>query len=163
TLNVVLLVGVVYMGSSSRFFDPAMAAFNTVMYWNLYDRPLTLRENARIVDVVYFADGLNSTITVTQTEDYVSLRTNGKVDASNPWIAGVAALFTREFYRAAHEHLAPGGIFVQWVQGYSLFPDDLRMIFATFLSEFQGATLWHGDAPDFLLMAPSPPATQLLD
>jgi len=264
-LNVALLAGVVYMGSSSRFFDPAMAAFNTVMYWDLYDRPLTLRENARIVDVVYFADGLNSTITVTQTEDYLSLRTNGKVDASNhdastqlllghlgalahpsprrvlvigfgggmtlsalarhpgierldcveiepavvraaphltllnrgvlqdprvhvifddarnylfttrerydlivsepsnPWIAGVAALFTREFYRAAHERLAPGGIFVQWVQGYSLFPDDLRMIFATFLSEFQGATLWHGDAPDFLLMAPSPPATQLLD
>ncbi len=265
TLNVALLAGVVYMGRSSRFFDPAMAAFNTVMYWDLYDRPLTLWENARIVDVVYFADGLNSTITVAQTEDYLSLRTNGKVDASNhdastqllvgylgalahpaprrvlvigfgggmtlsalarypgierldcveiepavvraaphlkplnrgvlqdprvrvifddarnylfttrerydlivsepsnPWIAGVAALFTREFYRAAHARLAPGGIFVQWVQGYSLFPDDLRMIFATFLSEFQSATLWHGDAPDFLLMAPSPPANQLLD
>ncbi len=53
------------------------------MYWDLYDRPLTLRENAHLVDVVYFAEGLNATISVAKTDDYVALRTNGKVDASN--------------------------------------------------------------------------------
>jgi hypothetical protein len=36
------------------------------------------------------------------------------------------------------------------------------MLFATFLSEFQGATLWNGDAPDLILMAPSPPAEKIL-
>ena len=59
-------------------------------------------------------------------------------EPSNPWIAGVATLFTREFYRAAQARLAPGGVFVQWVQAYSLYPEDLRMVLATFLSEFQG-------------------------
>jgi hypothetical protein len=54
-----------------------------VLYWNLNDRPLTLEENARLVDVVYLADGLNSTISVSRTDDYLALRTNGKVDASN--------------------------------------------------------------------------------
>ena len=44
---------------------------------------LTMRENAHLVDVMYFADGLNATITVARTDDYISLRTNGKVDASN--------------------------------------------------------------------------------
>ena len=48
------------------------------------------------------------------------------------------------------------------MQAYSLYPEDLRMLFATFLSEFHGATLWHGDAPDLILMAPSPPSGEIL-
>ena len=63
-------------------------------------------------------------------------------EPSNPWIAGVATLFTREFYQAARSRLAPDGVFVQWMQAYSLYPEDLRMLFATFLAEFHGATLW---------------------
>jgi spermidine synthase len=261
--NLVLLVAAAFVGFSSYFNDPAVASFNTVMYWNLYDRPLTLRENAHAVDVVYFRDGLNATISVARTGDYMALRTNGKVDASNhdmttqllvghlgalahpprrvllvgfgsgmtasalagyselerldvveiepavvaaapllaplnrnvlsdprvhvtfddarnflfttrekydlivsepsnPWIAGVATLFTREFYAAVQSRLAPGGVFVQWIQAYSLYPEDLRMLFATFLSEFHGATLWHGDAPDMIVMAPSPPSAEIL-
>ena len=53
------------------------------MYWSLYDRPLTLRENAHALDIVYFRDGLNANISVAKTGDYIALRTNGKVDASN--------------------------------------------------------------------------------
>src|SRR5712664_2900263 len=37
------------------------------------------------------------------------------------------------------------------------------MVLATFLTEFHGATLWHGDAPDLILMAPSPPSSEILD
>jgi len=83
-------------------------------------------------------------------------------EPSNPWIAGVATLFTREFYQAARGQLTPDGVFVQWMQAYSLYPDDLRMLFATFLSEFHGVTLWHGDAPDMILMAPTPPSGEIL-
>jgi len=261
--NLLLLVAADFIGFSNYFYDPAVASFNTVMYWNLYGRPLSLRENARVLDIVYFRDGLNANISVARTDDYVGLRTNGKVDASNrdattqlllghlaalahpprrvllvgfgsgmtasalaaypdlqrldvveiepavvgaapllaklnrnvlldprvhvtfddarnfffttrqsydliisepsnPWIAGVATLFTREFYAAVRGRLAPGGVFVQWMQAYSLYPEDLRMLFATFLSEFHGATLWHGDAPDLILMAPSPPSAEIL-
>jgi len=42
------------------------------------------------------------------------------------------------------------------VQAYSLYSEDLRMLLATFLSEFHGVTLWHGDSPDLILMAPAP-------
>ena len=31
-------------------------------------------------------------------------------EPSNPWIAGVSALFTREFFQTVREHLEPGGI-----------------------------------------------------
>jgi spermidine synthase len=261
--NLLLLIAAAFIGFSNYFYDPAVASFNTMMYWNLYDRPLTLRENAHVLDIVYFRDGLNASISVARTDDYIGLRTNGKVDASNrdattqlllghlaalahpprrvllvgfgsgmtasalaaypelerldvveiepavvgaapllaklnrnvlldprvqvtfddarnflfttrqrydliisepsnPWIAGVATLFTREFYSAVRARLAPDGVFVQWMQAYSLYSEDLRMLFATFLSEFHGATLWHGDAPDLILMAPSPPSREIL-
>jgi len=74
-------------------------------------------------------------------------------EPSNPWIAGVAALFTDEFYSASLQHLAPGGMFVQWVQGYSLEPSDLRMILATISSHFRDITLWHSAGADFLILA----------
>ena len=78
-----LLAAAVFIGFSRYFYDPAVASFNTLMYWNLYDRPLTLRENAHALDIVYFRDGLNANISVARTDDYMALRTNGKVDASN--------------------------------------------------------------------------------
>ncbi len=242
-----------------------MAAFSTMLYWNIGDRPLSVRESARTFDVVYFADGLNSTIAVTRSNDTLTIRTNGKADASNhdnttqlllgdlgalahkhlrrvlvigfgggetlsalsrypeierldcveiepavvgaaplltelnrnvlddprvhityddarnflftsqdqydlivsepsnPWMAGIADLYTKEFYQAAQRRLAPGGIYVQFIQAYFLFPEDLKMIVGTFQSEFPQASLWHGNVNAFMLMAPTPPAGQMLD
>ena len=41
-------------------------------------------------------------------------------EPSNPWVSGVAGLFTVEFYRRVETALAPGGIFAQWLQAYQL-------------------------------------------
>jgi spermidine synthase len=57
-------------------------------------------------------------------------------EPSNPWIAGVASLFTREFYRFAKQHLAPGGVFCQWAQLYELGPRNVKMIYRTFREAF---------------------------
>ena len=46
-------------------------------------------------------------------------------EPSNPWVNGVSSLFTTEFYRDTKRYLAPGGLFVQWVQGYEF--NDLLM------------------------------------
>ena len=45
-------------------------------------------------------------------------------EPSNPWVSGVASLFSEEFYRDMRRHLAPNGILVQWVQLYE-FNDSL--------------------------------------
>jgi spermidine synthase len=74
-------------------------------------------------------------------------------EPSNPWIAGIATLFTTEFYAAVRDRLNPGGKFVQWVQSYSLAPADLRMIIATLVPHFPEVTLWRGEGPDLLLLA----------
>ncbi len=96
------------------------------------------------------------TIVLDDARNYL-LTTQEKFDViisepSNPWIAGVAALYTDEYYREALSRLRPGGMFVQWVQAYSLFPDDLRMILSTFSTHFPRVTLWHGESTDLFLI-----------
>jgi spermidine synthase len=63
-------------------------------------------------------------------------------EPSNPWIAGVASLFTAEFYDRAAEVLKSDGVFAQWVQLYELDPEDLRMIFKEFSRKFPEVSVW---------------------
>jgi spermidine synthase len=58
-------------------------------------------------------------------------------EPSNPWIAGVASLFSAEFYAAARQRLAPGGLFCQWAQLYELGPARVKMIYRTFAGAFR--------------------------
>ena len=71
---------------------------------------------------------------------------------SNPWIAGVANLYTREFYTLARGKLRPDGAFAQWVQNYHMSPDDLRMILRTFAESFPHVSLWAVDESDLILL-----------
>ena len=71
---------------------------------------------------------------------------------SNPWIAGVGNLYTREFYELARGKLRPGGAFAQWVQNYHMSPDDLRMILHTFAESFPHVSLWAVDESDLILL-----------
>ncbi|MDB4906645.1 MAG: Spermine synthase [Gemmatimonadetes bacterium] len=41
-------------------------------------------------------------------------------EPSNPWVSGVSGLFTTEFYARVRGHLAPGGVFGQWLHLYEL-------------------------------------------
>src|SRR5205085_5281212 len=41
-------------------------------------------------------------------------------EPSNPWVSGVASLFTAEFYRRIRPHLNAGGLLVQWIQLYEI-------------------------------------------
>jgi spermidine synthase len=84
-------------------------------------------------------------------------------EPSNPWIAGVASLFTDEFYQQARAHLAPGGFLVQWVQAYSIFPRDLKMVLATVANQFPQVSVWKGQEVDLVLLAQSEPAPLSLD
>lgn len=80
-------------------------------------------------------------------------------EPSNPWIAGVAALFTREFFAEAKARLAPGGVFCQWANAYNIGDGDLRAIAATFLAEFPTATAGLVGEHDLLLVGTAPAAS----
>lgn len=63
-------------------------------------------------------------------------------EPSNPWISGVANLFTREHFELCRRRLTPTGVFCQWIPLYNLAPDDFRCIVGTFTDVFPHSTLW---------------------
>jgi spermidine synthase len=243
------------------FWDPAYMDRGILVYSRQFaSRPeLTINEQYDDTDVVYFKEGNNATISVRRGEDYLGLRTNGKVDASNqgdmitqlmigylphlyhpnpkstmiigygsgvtvgaattfkeveqidcieiepavvgagpifadynrksyenpkvkitfddartylnttrkqydviisepsnPWIAGVASLFTAEFYDRAAQVLKPDGIFAQWVQLYELDPEDMRMILREVQAKFPEVSMWVAGS-DLILIASRQP------
>lgn len=73
-------------------------------------------------------------------------------EPSNPWMAGIANLFTKEFFRSVRTRLEPGGIFCQWLQAYSIAPEELKMVARTFQDVFPAASLWAAGEGDFLLI-----------
>ena len=73
-------------------------------------------------------------------------------EPSNPWMAGIAALFTREFFESVHRRLAPDGIFCQWAHTYDMREADLRSIAATFASVFPEGTMWLVGESDLLFI-----------
>jgi spermidine synthase len=258
-LNLGCALLAIFVASSSLFYDRSLLSLSAVLYGNSFQGLLDLGDVAATNELVFMADGVNDSVAVFRSDNYVALRLNGKVDAStgdartqlllghlgasfdpaprrvlvigfgsgmtasavarypgvsridcveiepavlraapyltslnrdvlsdprvhiifddarnflltsreqydliisepsNPWIAGIATLFTDEFYTAVRDKLAPGGKFVQWVQSYSLAPADLRMIFATLAPHFPEVTLWRAEGPDLLLLARTDP------
>jgi hypothetical protein len=41
-------------------------------------------------------------------------------EPSEPWVSGVAGLFSEEFYRQVSRYLSPRGVFAQWIHLYDL-------------------------------------------
>ena len=74
-------------------------------------------------------------------------------EPSNPYRAGVASLFTEEFYRAARQRLRPGGVFAQWVQAYEIDGESIRTIYATLSRVFGSVESWRSKESDLILVA----------
>jgi spermidine synthase len=74
-------------------------------------------------------------------------------EPSNPYRAGVASLFTQEYYRAVKSRLSEDGIFLQWVQAYNVDNRTLRTVYATLGSVFSEVETWDLRASDLLLVA----------
>jgi spermidine synthase len=84
-------------------------------------------------------------------------------EPSNPWMAGIASLFTREFLQAARDRLNPGGILCQWAHTYDISTRDLQSIVATFVSVFPDGTLWLIGDGDVLLIGSNAPLESRLE
>ena len=78
-------------------------------------------------------------------------------EPSNPWMAGISSLFTREFFAGAKARLAPGGVLCQWAHTYDISRDDLRSIVATFLTAFPDGSMWLVGDADVLLVGSTGP------
>lgn len=78
-------------------------------------------------------------------------------EPSNPWIAGISNLFTKEAFELAEAKLAPGGVFCQWFHSYSMGVADFRMVLKTFVSVFPHTMLFTTGERDFFLVGSNEP------
>jgi spermidine synthase len=78
-------------------------------------------------------------------------------EPSNPYRAGVASLFTSEFYDAVARRLAPGGVFAQWVQAYEVDARTIATVYATLATAFPEVQTWQTLATDLVLIASAAP------
>ncbi|HET7362687.1 MAG TPA: hypothetical protein VFJ70_03845 [Burkholderiales bacterium] len=82
-------------------------------------------------------------------------------EPSNPWVSGVASLFTREFYRRVRPHLADDGLLVQWFQLYEIDPSLVATVLGALGEVFPHYAIYAPSDHDLLIVAsPAPiPAT----
>jgi len=74
-------------------------------------------------------------------------------EPSNPWISGMANLFTREFFELAKKRLRGRGVMCQWVHAYSMSSIDFKTIVRTFQAVFPHVTVWETSfGGDYLLI-----------
>ena len=69
------------------------------------------------------------------------------------WSRGIAGLFTRKFYQQVLSHLAPNGLFAQWLPTYQLPPRDLATVLRTLGTAFNQMSMWSGGGTDLVLLA----------
>ena len=68
-----------------------------------------------------------------------------------PLAAGVAALYSLEYFRLVHDRLAPGGIATHWLPVNQLTLPAARAVTRAFCAVFDDCTLWSGAGYDWML------------
>jgi spermidine synthase len=120
--------------------EPAMRQATT--FFN--DKNGKILENPKVHLIP--TDGRNYILATPKKYDVIA------AEPSNPWIAGIANLYTREFYSVIKSKLQPDGVFAQWFHNYSMSPDDFKMVFHTFTDAFPYVTVWGMKESDFLMV-----------
>jgi predicted membrane-bound spermidine synthase len=74
-------------------------------------------------------------------------------EPSNPWVSGVASLFSEEFYRYVKNHLNERGLLVQWLQLYESNPMLASSVFKALNQHFSDYVVFNTDGLDILIVA----------
>lgn len=74
-------------------------------------------------------------------------------EPSNPWINGVGALFSKEFYQFVPRHLTEDGLFVQWVQLYEIDEQLVGSILQALTPAFSDYAAWISNSTDLIIVA----------
>ena len=94
---------------------------------------------------------------INDARNFLTLTQDGTYDLvssqpSNPWLTGVSNLFTREFFELGKRKLTPQGVWVQWLQTYSMGPTDVRSLLATFADVYEDVKVFRVSPADLLVV-----------
>lgn len=81
-------------------------------------------------------------------------------EPSNPWVSGVANLFTLEYYQLLRRHLREDGLFVQWIHSYEFNDALLATIVAAVIEVFPDTELYVSVPGDLIMVARTTEAQQ---
>jgi spermidine synthase len=74
-------------------------------------------------------------------------------EPSNPWVSGVATLFSDEFYGGIVRHLRPDGYFTQWLQIYETDINIVGSIMKALSHHFAAYQIYNVDNSNILIVA----------
>lgn len=74
-------------------------------------------------------------------------------EPSNPWVSGVAGLFTDEFYSNVSNYLEPGGIFAQWLQLYEIDLPLVASVLKAVSNQFSDYAIYATNNHDIVVLA----------
>jgi spermidine synthase len=78
-------------------------------------------------------------------------------EPSNPWVAGVATLYTPEFFRIVRARLTDGGVFCQWIQLYQLPLPVVAGIVRNLRAVFPFVEIWFATNLDLVVLGSGQP------
>ena len=125
--------------------------------------PKVIEANRHIASLRRRDPGVDPRVNVILNDARGALRlTSRRYDAivsqpSHPWTAGASHLYTREFMELAHDHLNPGGVFVQWMNVIFMDEDLIRSLTATLLSVFPEVRVYRADPNTLVFLASDAP------
>jgi predicted membrane-bound spermidine synthase len=74
-------------------------------------------------------------------------------EPSNPWVSGVAGLFTDEFYHRASGYLTPHGVFGQWLHLYEIDDGLVLSVLSAIHNNFKSYAVYATSNEDILIVA----------
>ena len=73
-------------------------------------------------------------------------------EPSNPWIAGIGSLYTKEFFEECKRKMNDGGLMVQWFHAYEMNDNIFKMVVRSFQSSFNFVSMWQPLNGDIMLI-----------
>jgi spermidine synthase len=80
-------------------------------------------------------------------------------EPSNPWVSGVAGLFTDEFYQRVQSSMSPNGVLGQWLQAYETSDLLVMSVLAAVHRNFPYYVVHAASSTDLLIIASRQPLT----
>ena len=111
-------------------------------YFKYYNRDFINDKRVHI----YIEDGKSFLKSTKNKYDIISLH------LSNPWIPGIANLYTEEAYELMKSRLNDNGILLQWFQTYRVSPAIIKMVVRTYAKVFPYYQVWT-DGPAIFMVA----------
>ena len=130
---------------------------------------LTIAENCHPVleAAPYFSDWnrgvLTNNRTVIRNDDAPTAKLSPQkyslvpCEPSNPWVAGVGSVFSRDFYELAAAKLSEGGIMAQWFHCYEMDDAIVFLVVRTFSAVFPNMEIWDTQNGDIVLLGSAKP------